>query len=80
MGGRMINHLMYADDVVILSPSAKGLQRLINICAAYGDSHDIKFNHAKTVCMYLIAIERQLYIELATYLLELSAFVFSSKV
>ena len=53
MGGRMINHLMYADDVVILSPSAKGLQRLINICAAYGDSHDIKFNHAKTVCMYL---------------------------
>ena len=34
----MINHLMYADDVVILSPSAKGLQRLINICAAYGDS------------------------------------------
>ena len=25
MGGRMINHLMYADDVVILSPSAKGL-------------------------------------------------------
>ena len=53
MGGRMINHLMYADDVVLLSPSAKGLQRLINICAAYGDSHDIKFNHAKTVCMYL---------------------------
>ena len=48
-GGRMINHLMYADDV-ILSPSSKGLQRLIHICAAYGDSHDIKFNHAKTVC------------------------------
>ena len=53
MGGRMINHLMYAGDVVILSPSAKGLQRLINICAAYGDSNDIKFNHAKTVRMYL---------------------------
>ena len=51
MGDRMINHLMYADDVVILSPSAKGLQRLI--CAAYGDNHDLKFNHAKTVCMYL---------------------------
>ena len=50
MGGRMINHLMYADDLVILSPSAKGLQRLVDICAAYGDIHDIKFNHAKTVC------------------------------
>ena len=31
MGGRMINHLMYADDLVILSPSAKGLQRLVDI-------------------------------------------------
>ena len=48
MGGRMINHLMYADDLV-----AKGLQRLVEICAAYGDIHDIKFNHTKTVCMYL---------------------------
>ena len=51
--GRMINHLMYADDLVILSPSAKGLQRLVDMCAAYGDIHDITFNHAKTVCMYL---------------------------
>ena len=24
-----------------------------DICAAYGDVHDITFNHAKTVCMYL---------------------------
>ena len=49
----MINHLMYADDLVMLSPSAKGLQRLVDICAAYGNIHDITFNHAKTVCMYL---------------------------
>ena len=40
------------DDLVIMSPSAKGLQRLVDIlCAAYGDIHGIKFNHAKTVCM-----------------------------
>ena len=24
-----------------------------DICVAYGDIHDIKCNHAKTVCMYL---------------------------
>ena len=53
MDGRMINHILYADDVVSFSPSAKGLQRLINICAAYGDRHDTKCNHAKTACMYL---------------------------
>ena len=49
----ILHRLMYADDLVLLSPSAKGLQRLVDICAAYGDIHDIKFNHAKTVCMYL---------------------------
>ena len=53
MGDRMINHLMYADDLVSLSHSAKGLQRLVDIYAAYGDLHDIKFNHTKIVCMYL---------------------------
>ena len=51
MGGRMINHLMYADDLVILSPSAKGLQRLVDICAAYGDIHDITFNITPMLCV-----------------------------
>ena len=27
----MVNHLAYADDLVMLSPSAKGLQKLLNI-------------------------------------------------
>ena len=50
MGGRMINHLMYADDVVILSPSAKGLQRLINICAAYMTLHLITLRLYVCIC------------------------------
>ena len=78
MGGRMLNHLMYADDLVLLSPSAKGLQRLVDICAAYGDIHDIKFNHAKTVCMYLPS--KGNYIELATYFLEFAKIVICSEV
>ena len=53
VGGVMINHLMYADDLVILSPSVKGLQRLLDICDVYGHNHDILFNHDKTVCMYI---------------------------
>ena len=32
VGGVMINHLMYADDLVIISPSDKGLQRLVDMC------------------------------------------------
>ena len=51
--GVMINHLMYVDDLVIISPSVKGLQRLLDICDVYGQNHDILFNHDKTVCMYM---------------------------
>ena len=52
VGGVMINHLMYADDLVIISPSVKGL-RLLGICDVYGQNHGILFNHDKTVCMYM---------------------------
>ena len=55
VGGVMTNHLMYADDWVIISPSVKGLQCLLDICDVYGQNHDIYlyFNHDKTVCMYM---------------------------
>ena len=52
IGGVMVNHNMYGYDLVIISLSAKGLQRLLEICAGYGQSHDILFNGEKTVCMY----------------------------
>ena len=55
IGGVMVNHIMYADDLVIISPSAKGLQRLLDICADYSQSHDNLFNYGKTVCMYMPA-------------------------
>ena len=53
LGKTMVNHLAYADDLVILSPSAKGLQKLLNICSEYGEEHDIMFNHKKrNVCIF----------------------------
>ena len=33
IGGIMVNHLMYGVSLVIISPSAKGRQRLLDICA-----------------------------------------------
>ena len=38
--GRIVNHLMYADDLVVFAPSAKRLQTLLNTCSNYGKSHD----------------------------------------
>ena len=48
---KFVNHLFYADDAVLLSPSANGLQKLLNISENYASSHDITFNVQKTVCM-----------------------------
>ena len=45
-------HMSENDDLVILSPSVKGLQKLLNICSEYGEEHDIMFNQKKTECMY----------------------------
>ena len=50
-----LNHLMYADDIVLFAPSLKGLQRLVNVCNDYGSSHSITFNKTKTVCMQVLS-------------------------
>ena len=34
-GGTIVNHLMYADDIVLLSPSATGLSLLLDVCGKY---------------------------------------------
>ena len=36
-----LNHLMYADDLVLLSPSAAGLSILLSICSTYGIEYDV---------------------------------------
>ena len=47
-GGTVVNHLMYADDIVLLSPSATGLSLLLHVCGKYGLDHDISFNSKKS--------------------------------
>ena len=37
VGTMLVNHLMYADDLVLLSPSAAGL----SICSTYGIEYDV---------------------------------------
>ena len=48
----VINHLIDADDLVLFSPSAKGLQKLIDI-VHNGADNDIKFN--KTHSLFQIS-------------------------
>ena len=46
-----IHHLMYADDLVLLAPSIRVLQTLIDMCCKYADDNDITYNTTKSVCM-----------------------------
>ena len=47
-----VNHLNYADDTVILAPTAFALQELLDICIAYAKEVGILYNRKKTRCMY----------------------------
>ena len=51
VGESLINHLIYADDFVIMSPYSAGLQQLLKVCSSYGVQYDIKFNPKKSVIM-----------------------------
>ena len=44
IGNLIVNHLYYADDLILFSTSHKGLQLLLNVCNGIGSSLDIKIN------------------------------------
>ena len=52
LGDLTINHLMYADDLVLISPSTRGLFRLISECQQYGIEFDILYNPLKSAVMF----------------------------
>ena len=54
LGGKRINHLLYADDLCIVSLSSAGLQQLLSICDEYCASHSLSFNVRKSVCMFFL--------------------------
>ena len=52
MGIEIINHLMYADDLVIMAPSVAGLSKLLRIFELFGASHDMIFNQKKSASVH----------------------------
>ena len=52
IGHHFYGGLGYAEDVVLLSPTVRGLQLLINTCEKFPTKHNVTFNSRKTVCTY----------------------------
>jgi retron-type reverse transcriptase len=53
VGGRSVNALSYADDMVLMAPTLSALRQLIAICEKFAQPHDIIYNTTKTVCMLI---------------------------
>ena len=51
IGNTIVNHFLYADDICIICPSVKGLQKLMSICERFGAENHILFNENKSMCV-----------------------------
>jgi len=51
IGKALLNHLMFADDICMFYPSVRWLQRTLDVCQAYVESHGIISNCNKIVCI-----------------------------
>jgi len=49
--GVRINHLLYADDAVLMAPSPHAMQKLLNVCDKFATKHELIYNVKKTFCM-----------------------------
>ena len=63
IGNLYFGALGYADDVILLSPSRKALQQMLDICQEFADTHSMQFStdpdpiKSKTKCMHFTKIK-----------------------
>ena len=50
IGKEFFGCIMYADDLILLSPSVNGLQHMLNICDLFASNNSLVFNIKKTCC------------------------------
>jgi len=45
---KIVNHIIYADDLCIITTTLNAMEALLEICTTYAKSHKLEFNHVKT--------------------------------
>ena len=53
IGNMFIGALAYADDVVLLAPTASALRRMLAVCEHYAIRYKVTFNAAKSKCILI---------------------------
>ena len=59
VGGTVVNHMLYADDIGFFALSAKGLQNLLDLSHTYGCNHSIAFNPSKSSVIIISCPQRR---------------------
>ena len=60
---------MYADDLVLISPSSAGLSQLLRECEKFGTRHDVKYNAKKSAVMIYRSMTQPMETSLTKYTL-----------
>ena len=56
-----MNHIMYADDICVMAPTAIALQKLLDVCFEYSIANDLLFNPVQSVCIVFKPCRFKLY-------------------
>lgn len=59
IGSNFVGALAYADDIVLLAPSASAMRKMLAICDSYASEYHIVFNANKSKCLFLVPSTRR---------------------
>ena len=59
IGGEIVNHLSYADDLCLICFSSAGMQKLLNVCLNCATEHSLSYNANKwnSLCFKVTTIK-----------------------
>ena len=52
IGPHYVGALGYADDLVLMSPSRNGLQKMLQNCEEFGEEYNVVYNSKKNYVFY----------------------------
>lgn len=59
IGHQFVGTLAYADDIVLIAPTATALRKMLDICDNYAQRFDISFNASKSKWMVFVPSDRR---------------------
>jgi len=75
VGSNFVGALAYADDIVLLAPTASALHKMLAICDSYASEFHIVFKANKSKCLFLFPSSRRFLYDLQKTCTSTLAFV-----